>query len=253
MSGTSHPSTTTSPVPKAIGFDIGGTKIACGIVNAAGETIEGVHASRTPAGGTAETLHALLDTIHDLRARHSDITAIGVGAAGLVDWPDGHIRWAPNNDYHDMPLRTLLETASQLPTIVDNDANVAAWAEARLDNAPDHMIFLTVGTGVGGGLVLDGRLYRGRRHVRTHAAHGDPSLRHIRAATSSAAGTVRPGGSPVAGRPECPARRSWDGYPRPGRFGDRPAGREHNHARLAGLRPARPDPQSMECARPARE
>jgi glucokinase len=171
MTDTPHPSPSTPLAPKAIGFDIGGSKIACGVVNAAGEIVETVHASRTPAGGTAETLHAVLDTVEDLRARHLDIAAIGVGAAGLVDFPDGHIRWAPNNDYHDMPLRNLLETASQLPTVVDNDANVAAWAEARLGNARDHMIFLTVGTGIGDGLVLGRRLYRGATGIGGEVGH----------------------------------------------------------------------------------
>ena len=92
--------------------------------------------------------------------RH-DVVTIGVGAAGIVEWPAGRIVWAPNNDYRDWPLREQLEKATGLPVVVDNDANVAALAEARLGEPYPNMVLITVGTGVGGGLILDGRIYRG--------------------------------------------------------------------------------------------
>jgi glucokinase len=155
---------------KAIGFDIGGTKISCGVVTNDGVPIETMRAMPTPSS-PASTLNVLCAAIQELRARHTDVTTIGVGAAGLIEWPEGHIRWAPNNSYHDMPLRKLLEGASGLPTVVDNDANVAAWAEAKLGGAHNYMMFLTVGTGIGGGLVLAGQLYRGNIGIAGEVGH----------------------------------------------------------------------------------
>jgi glucokinase len=89
----------------------------------------------------------------------------------MIDWPEGRIRYAPNNTYHDLPLRRLLEEALHLPAIVDNDANVAAWGEARWGQGSDYMLFLTVGTGVGGGLILGGELYRGATGVGGEVGH----------------------------------------------------------------------------------
>ncbi|MEV6524478.1 ROK family protein [Longispora sp. NPDC051575] len=154
----------------AIGLDIGGTKIAGGIVTAAGTLVETLPPVPTPGDqeGTLEVLHR---TVAELRGRHPEVEAIGVGAAGLIEWPDGHIRWAPNNAYEKVPLRRILEEASGLPATVDNDANTAAWAEARLGRSADYMLFLTVGTGVGGGVVLDGQLFRGRTGIGTEVGH----------------------------------------------------------------------------------
>src|SRR5262249_59945486 len=100
------------------------------------------------------------------------------GAAGLVDWPDGHVRWAPNNSYRDLPLRAILSAETGLPAVVDNDANAAAWAEARLGAGAGcrDLLVLTVGTGIGAGLILGGRLYRGATGIGGEAGHiiGDP-------------------------------------------------------------------------------
>jgi glucokinase len=99
------------------------------------------------------------------------VEAVGVGAAGLIEWPEGFIRWAPNNAYHALPLRRLLRDATDLPTVVDNDANTAAWAEARIGNKASYMAFLTVGTGIGGGLILNNRLYRGKTGIGAEVGH----------------------------------------------------------------------------------
>jgi glucokinase len=155
---------------KAVGFDIGGTKIAAGVITSDGKSVEKLPNIRTP-NDAAETLDRLQETARELRTRYPDVAAIGVGAAGLVGWPEGHIRWAPNNSYHDIPLRKWLEDSCDLPTVVDNDANAAAWAEARLGSAPDYMLFLTVGTGVGGGLVLQGELFRGSSGLGGEVGH----------------------------------------------------------------------------------
>jgi glucokinase len=154
----------------AVGFDIGGTKIAYGVIASGGEPVEGPLSFPTPED-PHETLHRLRSAVRELRTRNDSLAAIGVGAAGLIDWPEGHIRWAPNNSYRDLPLRKLLEDACELPTVVDNDTNVAALAQARLSEAPGFMVFMTVGTGVGGGIVLGGELYRGNSGIAGEIGH----------------------------------------------------------------------------------
>src|SRR6266700_1251657 len=112
---------------RAIGIDIGGTKIAAGVVTAEGRIVERALVA-TPMGDEPATISAMRGVIGELRERHPSVEAIGVGAAGLVDWPSGRIRWAPHNAYRQLPLRRLLYEATGLPTVVDNDANAAAWA-----------------------------------------------------------------------------------------------------------------------------
>lgn len=159
--------------PVAIGLDVGGTKIAAGVVAGDG-TVLHRRTVATPPGADAPVIRRLVtDLVDRIRSRHPAVAAIGVGAAGMVDWPTGHIRWAPNNAYQDLPLRQVLAADTGLPTVVDNDANAAAWAEARVGAGAGHrdLIVLTVGTGVGGGLVLDGRLYRGRSGIGGEVGH----------------------------------------------------------------------------------
>lgn len=166
---------------RAIGIDIGGTKIAAGVVTADGRIVDRALLP-TPMDDEPATILAMRGVIEELRRRHPAVEAIGVGAAGLVDWPSGRIRWAPHNAYRQLPLRRLLHEATGLPTVVDNDANAAAWAEARYGAGvgSNHMVLLTVGTGIGGGLVLDGRVYRGNSGLGAEVGHmivdpdGDP-------------------------------------------------------------------------------
>lgn len=163
----------------AIGFDIGGTKIAGGVLGADGTIVEQIAPIPTPPDQEG-ILDALVTTTATLRARHAAIVAVGVGTAGLVDYPEGFIRWAPNNGYHRMPLRARLEAATHLPAVVDNDANAAAWAEARLGRSADYLLFVTVGTGVGGGIILDGKLFRGATGIGAEIGHiiVDPHSEH---------------------------------------------------------------------------
>jgi glucokinase len=163
----------------AIGLDIGGTKIAGAVVDECGE----LHAELvepTPEESDAEAVTAvLLDLVERLRADHR-VDTIGVGAAGLVEWPAGRMLWAPNNAYRDWPVREQLEKATGLPTVVDNDANVAALAEARFGHRAagsdregpyTNMVLVTVGTGIGGGLVFDGRIHRGPTGMAAELGH----------------------------------------------------------------------------------
>jgi glucokinase len=155
----------------AIGIDIGGTKIAGAVVTGSGEILRHLRIPTPP--GRDGTPVALPELVTRLRAEHPAVEAIGVGAAGMVEWPAGYLRWAPNNDYQELPLRDLLAERTGLPTVVENDANAAAWAEARVGRGTGHdnIIVLTVGTGIGGGLILDGDLYRGHTGIGSEVGH----------------------------------------------------------------------------------
>jgi glucokinase len=154
----------------AIGLDIGGTKIAGAVVDERGTVVD-EHVEPTPEESDAEAVRAvLLSLIERFRAKHHVVT-IGVGAAGIVEWPAGKMLWAPNNAYRDWPVREQLEKVTNLPVIVDNDANVAALAEARLGEPYPNMVLITVGTGIGGGLVLDGKIYRGPTGLGAELGH----------------------------------------------------------------------------------
>ncbi|MDQ4031817.1 MAG: ROK family protein [Actinomycetota bacterium] len=155
----------------AIGIDIGGTKIAGGVVSTEGYLLEKVE---VPTASQQQNLtDFLIRTIRQLRALYPAVQSIGIGAAGLVEWPSGLIRWAPNNSYKQLPVRDVVAEATGLPTVVDNDANAAAWAESsvRGDQSHSNMAYLTVGTGVGGGLVLAGELYRGPSGLGAEVGH----------------------------------------------------------------------------------
>ena len=156
--------------PCAVGFDIGGTKIACGVIDGRGGIVESLPPFPTP-GDQASMIDTLTSVVTELRGRHPLTNAVGVGAAGLINWPEGFVRWAPNNSYRAMPLRGLLEEATGLAAVVDNDANVAAWAEARLGRSADYMMFVTVGTGIGGGILLGQRLFRGSTGIGAEIGH----------------------------------------------------------------------------------
>ena len=154
----------------AIGLDIGGTKIAGAVVDEHGIVVA-EHVEPTPAESSGEAVtEVLLSMIDRFRAHHAVVT-IGVGAAGIVEWPAGVMLWAPNNAYRDWPVREQLEKVTTLPVIVDNDANVAALAEARLGEPYPNMVLITVGTGIGGGLVLDGQIYRGPTGLGAELGH----------------------------------------------------------------------------------
>jgi glucokinase len=158
--------------PQAVGIDIGGTKIAAGVVTEDGTILDRTRVP-TPPDDEAATLAALLSVVDELRGRNPGVEAIGLGAAGLVEWPGGHARWAPHNTYGRLELRRLLHERTGLPTTVDNDANAAAWAEARFGAGAGggDLVLVTVGTGVGGGLVLDGRLYHGEHGFAGELGH----------------------------------------------------------------------------------
>ncbi|MEU8297212.1 ROK family glucokinase [Micromonospora sp. NPDC048909] len=155
-----------------IGIDVGGTKVAGGVVDATGTVL--VQGRRdTPADDVAKTRDVITDLVTELAAGRS-IEAVGIGAAGWIDATRSIVQFAPNLAWRDEPLREYVSKVVGLPVIVENDGNVAAWAEFRYGaarQADDSMVMFTIGTGVGGGIVLGGELVRGAHGVAAELGH----------------------------------------------------------------------------------
>jgi glucokinase len=148
-----------------IGIDLGGTKTA-GIVLHKGEMEEN-YRIETDSSSQDSVLQGLLQVCSYLLERASDkgfsVEAVGLGIAGFIDFERGVVTDAPNHPLRNAPVKDILEQSSGLPVFVDNDANVAALAEARLGagKGSRHLVHLTLGTGIGGGIIMDGEIYRG--------------------------------------------------------------------------------------------
>ena len=156
----------------AVGIDVGGTKIAAGLVAGDGTVLT---RARYETPRDARQIEPLLVRIVREFAEQHDLESprVGIGAAGLIT-PAGVVRYAPNIDWVDFPLARVLEADLGTPVLVDNDANVAAWGEYRRGAAAEaqsSMIMVTIGTGVGGGLVLGDRLIRGAHGMAAEFGH----------------------------------------------------------------------------------
>ncbi len=126
----------------------------------------------SPAGGSGVPA-AIVELLHDLRAKRPDAHGVGIGAAGMVD-RDGVVRNAPNLPrLRGVPLRAEVEQGFGQPVVVDNDANVAALAELEHGAARGHrdVLVVTLGTGVGGGILSDGKIFRGAHGFAAEIGH----------------------------------------------------------------------------------
>ena len=155
----------------ACGIDVGGTKIAGGVVDEHGTILEELRVE-SPATDVAAIEQAIESLVTQLRSRH-EIAAVGVGAAGYIDKARAVVMFAPNLAWRDLDLKADLEAKLDLPVVVENDANAAAWGEFQFGagHDVDDLLLVTVGTGVGGGVVLDGNLYRGAFGVGAEIGH----------------------------------------------------------------------------------
>ncbi|MFF0861658.1 ROK family glucokinase [Nonomuraea sp. NPDC003560] len=154
-----------------IGVDIGGTKVAAGVVDDNGEIVE--HTLRPTA---ADRPDVVADTVADVVRELSqgrDVEAVGVGAAGFVDETRSIVRFAPNLAWREEPLQKKISDLVGLPVVIENDANAMAWGETRFGagRGQSHVVCLTLGTGIGGGIVIDGALYRGRWGMGAELGH----------------------------------------------------------------------------------
>ena len=152
-----------------IGIDVGGTKIACATLQD-GRLSES-HLQHTELQSQERLVEQLIAAVE--QARTPDSRAVGVGVPSLIEFATGRIRSSVNIPLTDVPLRELLTERVGMPVYVENDASSAALAEAFHDGrmAVPHLVMFTIGTGVGGGLVLNGRLYRGATGTAAEVGH----------------------------------------------------------------------------------
>ena len=153
------------------GVDVGGTKILGGVVDHDGNIIED-HRVESPAKSPEAIEAAIVEVVQELKTKHP-IECVGIGAAGYIDKGRSTVLFAPNIAWRDVPLKERLEKVLELPVVIENDANAAAWGEFEYGAGAevDNMMLVTVGTGVGGGLVLEGELYRGAFGVGAEIGH----------------------------------------------------------------------------------
>jgi glucokinase len=181
----------------AIGIDIGGTKVAGGVVDETGAI---THRTRrdTPHRSTSPSVveNTIVESVEELLG-HVDpaaVVAVGIGAAGFVAEARATVVFAPHLSWRNEPLRDALAQRIDLPISVDNDANAAAWAEACFGAArgESHVVVITLGTGIGGALIIDGHVQRGRHGIAGEFGHMQ----------------IMPGGI----RCECGNRGCWEQY-----------------------------------------
>ncbi|CCE75799.1 ROK family glucokinase [Clavibacter nebraskensis] len=146
----------------AIGIDIGGTKIAGAVVDELG-AIAAEERTPTEASSPDAIVESVVAMVGRLRAEHPDVAAVGVAAAGFIDAAQSSVYYAPNINWRNEPVREKLRGRIDVPIVIENDANAAGWAEFRYGagRLVSDMVTLTIGTGVGGAIVADDRLFRG--------------------------------------------------------------------------------------------
>lgn len=159
----------------AIGIDIGGTKIAGALVDPDGVIVRELRVP-TPASDPEAIADAVVSLITELSSG-VEVVAAGVAAAGFVDAQRANIVYAPNLSWRNEPFKAKLDAKLDIPVFIDNDANAAGWAEYRFGagRGYNHMVMLTIGTGVGGAIITDGKLLRGGFGVAGELGH----IRHI--------------------------------------------------------------------------
>ncbi|MGH3473064.1 MAG: ROK family glucokinase [Nocardioidaceae bacterium] len=177
-----------------IGVDIGGTKVLAGVVDTSGQVLDQVRLE-TPDRSTSPLVveDTIVAAVEELLASHP-AAAVGIGAAGFVDARRATVLFSPHLSWRNEPLRQALFARLRMPVIVDNDANTAAWAEYRFGAGArfSQILCITLGTGIGGALVIDGRVFRGANGMAGEFGHMQ----------------VVPGGH----RCECGNRGCWEQY-----------------------------------------
>jgi glucokinase len=163
----------------AIGIDVGGTGTKGGIVDAAGTILARVDRPTDPGAGTKGILGAVEELLIRATDINAEVAAVGVGAAAFIDARRGAVTFSPNIVYDDPHIADALRARFHLPVILDNDANAAAWGERSFGTARglDHVVMLTLGTGIGSGIIVEGRLLRGSTGAAAELGHTiiDPS------------------------------------------------------------------------------
>ena len=160
-----------------IGIDIGGTSIKGALVNELGEVLHRFAMDVDKSNNGEDEINKFCDVMSKSIKEYDPnikVKGIGIGMPGILDMDKGIVVSSPNlPNWNSMPLAKLISKRMNLPVYINNDANVAALAEARFGSAKDchNMIMLTLGTGVGGGIIIDNKLYDGNKHMGAELGH----------------------------------------------------------------------------------
>ncbi len=153
---------------RLIGVDVGGTKISVAVLD--GSTLHEPRIRKTDTSDAAHLLDQLVEAIREA----GPAQAVGVAVPSVIDFETGRVRTSVNVPLADIPLRDVLQERLGIPVVVDNDATCAALAEAYDDEGAlvaRHLVMFTIGTGVGGGIVIDGRIFRGATGAAAELGH----------------------------------------------------------------------------------
>ncbi len=161
-----------------IGVDLGGTNIAVALVGPQGEIIARVSnpTLATPEDGQTKIVERIVLTIKELLDNYGskeEIKGIGIGVPGVCDIEKGVVVWAPNLFWKNVHIRSALENEFNLPTYIDNDANAAALGEAwsGAGKGKSNIVCITIGTGIGAGIVLNGEIFHGMSNGAGELGH----------------------------------------------------------------------------------
>jgi glucokinase len=157
----------------AIGVDVGGTGTKAALVTDAGDILLRVESVTDPSSGTKGIIEAIDELIRLAPGVEASPSAVGVGAAGFIDATTGSVIFAPNLTYDDPHVADAVRARIGLPVVVDNDAYAAAWGERTFGAARglDHVVLVTLGTGIGSGFVVGGKLLRGSTGAGAEFGH----------------------------------------------------------------------------------
>jgi glucokinase len=163
----------------AIGVDLGGTKMRAALVSERGRILRRLKRPTRVEEGASSVMQRMLDLIRDIISdspfQFREVKGVGIGSAGQIDPQGGTVLSATANlpGWGGMPLAERVQEAFGLPVCVDNDANAATWGEKQFGAGQGiaHLICITVGTGIGGGLIVDGQLYHGATGVAGEIGH----------------------------------------------------------------------------------
>jgi glucokinase len=150
-----------------VGVDLGGTKILAGVFDEKLNCLGRNKMSTKPERGSDEVIERIArsvrDAIDECDLDFKQLRGVGVGAPGAIDVAAGRVIFAPNLQWQDVPLKKILEKDMGVPVSIENDGNSAMLGvfEAELASKPRHVIGIFIGTGIGGGIILDGKLYSG--------------------------------------------------------------------------------------------
>jgi glucokinase len=170
--------TENSKTDHVVGVDLGGTKILAGVFDHSLETIGTAKLSTKSQRGVDEVVDRIArcvrDAVDEADLNLKQVAGVGIGAPGAVDFGSGTVIFAPNMEgWKEVPLKKALEKQLGIPVYVENDCNISTLGVyvAELKSKPRHLVGIFVGTGIGGGLIINGELYSGVGHTAGEVGH----------------------------------------------------------------------------------